>query len=221
MKHDTRLHVLVTMVAALVAAVSIAEVSHALPGPAPTNTAIAEYFPSTGVIIVSADQVGNWYVESLSESMTGLLDPPALPHDAGIVTDNVKRIGEWVPGGDFSFTNLDLGVVTLADLAAGDLSIWYNAAGWGSPLLGPFEVIGNGGGGPAGPDYDSDGDVDGQDFLLWQRDDASASGLAAWQDRFGETTPAVASLSAVPEPSSLLMIVLGGLALAATARRRG
>ncbi|MEO2049474.1 MAG: lamin tail domain-containing protein [Pirellulales bacterium] len=64
-------------------------------------------------------------------------------------------------------------------------------------------------------DFDEDGDVDGYDFLIWQRgvgttDDAAY--LAAWQDQFGSTT-ATAATSAVPEPTSLMLL---GLALTAT-----
>jgi len=43
-------------------------------------------------------------------------------------------------------------------------------------------------------DFDSDGDVDGDDFLLWQ-----------------SNFPFPTSLSAVPEPHSLAMLALGGL----------
>ncbi|QDS98506.1 PEP-CTERM sorting domain-containing protein [Adhaeretor mobilis] len=56
-------------------------------------------------------------------------------------------------------------------------------------------------------DLDDDGDVDGADFLEFQRTDGSAAGLTAFQDNYG-TVPALASVSAVPEPSSLLLLAL-------------
>jgi hypothetical protein len=79
-------------------------------------------------------------------------------------------------------------------------------------------------------DFDSDGDVDGADFLVWQRNvgaanptqsqgDADGNGVidaadvAVWQTQFGPGTPA----GAVPEPAA---VVLAGLALLATATRR-
>ena len=53
-------------------------------------------------------------------------------------------------------------------------------------------------------DFDNDGDVDGRDFLVWQRGNSpnplSAGDLAAWQGAYG-----MGGLSAVtvPEPTTL------------------
>jgi len=55
-------------------------------------------------------------------------------------------------------------------------------------------------------DYDSDGDVDGRDFLTWQRD--TSLSYDDWVHNFGEISQA----AAVPEPSSLVIAL--GLALA-------
>jgi hypothetical protein len=73
-------------------------------------------------------------------------------------------------------------------------------------------------------DYDDDGDVDGNDFLVWQRTfgDAGASlaadgngdgvvdggDLTVWRDAFGQVAPlppASATASAVPEPAAALL----------------
>lgn len=64
-------------------------------------------------------------------------------------------------------------------------------------------------------DYDDDGDVDGEDFLIWQRD-PSLGPLADWTSQFGQTdaTPAAGS---VPEPAGAVVMI--GL-LAGLARRR-
>ena len=67
-------------------------------------------------------------------------------------------------------------------------------------------------------DFDSNGDVDGADFLLWQRGGSpsplSPADLADWEANYA-TTLAVSSATAVPEPSStiLLGIALGAVAL--------
>ena len=64
-------------------------------------------------------------------------------------------------------------------------------------------------------DFDADGDVDGRDFLAWQRGDSpdplSADDLADWQANFGMGS-LVASNVAVPEPSTwvLLLLAAGG-----------
>jgi T5SS/PEP-CTERM-associated repeat protein/autotransporter-associated beta strand protein len=57
-------------------------------------------------------------------------------------------------------------------------------------------------------DFDMDGDVDGRDFLVWQRgespDPLSAGDLADWQANYGANP--LASSRAVPEPSCLLIL---------------
>ena len=75
-------------------------------------------------------------------------------------------------------------------------------------------------------DFDSDGDVDGDDFLLWQRNfpvldgtagsssgDANGDGnvdgddFLVWQRNF----PYPTAISSVPEPNSLALLAIGGL----------
>ncbi len=58
-------------------------------------------------------------------------------------------------------------------------------------------------------DFDGDLDVDGADFLEWQRTLGDATNLGLWEANFG-TVPAVSAVVGVPEPTS---IALFGLAL--------
>jgi PEP-CTERM motif-containing protein len=87
---------------------------------------------------------------------------------------------------------------------------------------------------PTPGDFDYDGDVDGKDFLTWQRGsgilagaaytdgDANLDGavdgadLLLWQDGFGPD--ALAVVSTVPEPGTLLLVAVG--AIAGLLRRR-
>ncbi len=66
-------------------------------------------------------------------------------------------------------------------------------------------------------DFDGDGDVDGNDFLRWQRGDSpngvagvsvSAADLIDWQGNFG--TPPLSAVVAVPETSSAVLAMLAG-----------
>ncbi len=79
-------------------------------------------------------------------------------------------------------------------------------------------------------DFDSDIDVDGTDFLSWQRGlgingsatlsqgDGNADGavdasdLAIWKSQFGNTTSLSAATNTVPEPGAALLLVVGLLA---------
>jgi hypothetical protein len=71
-----------------------------------------------------------------------------------------------------------------------------------------------------GGDFDFDGDVDGRDFLTWQRGGSpnpfSSGDLGDWQANYG-TTGLTAANTTVPEPSSMVMLSL--LAVAALMRR--
>jgi len=78
-------------------------------------------------------------------------------------------------------------------------------------------------------DFDADTDVDGADFLKWQRGESgnplSASDLATWEANFGATgvgplSVLGASVDTVPEPSTSLLI-LAGLAFGSLLSRRG
>ena len=70
-------------------------------------------------------------------------------------------------------------------------------------------------------DFDSDGDIDGRDFLAWQRGESpnplSGSDLADWQANFGIGSLVVANV-AVPEPGSIGLLAF---ALACCGLRRG
>ena len=65
-------------------------------------------------------------------------------------------------------------------------------------------------------DFDMDQDVDGADFLVWQRQFGGAldaEDFAAWKRNFGEVTSNSASAS-VPEPSAMTMALVAGVAAA-------
>jgi hypothetical protein len=106
--------------------------------------------------------------------------------------------------------------------------------GWGYETEKGVDILA----GDAGPvvvnaDYDDDGDIDGRDFLVWQRTlgssiangtgaDGSNNGvvdaadLDLWETQFGggaATVAGQASAAAVPEPSSLLTAALSGMFL--------
>lgn len=76
-------------------------------------------------------------------------------------------------------------------------------------------------------DFDEDGDVDGRDFLAWQRGygktigakfsqgdadrdgDVDAADLAIWSEAYG--APAIVAAAAIPEPNTLLLLAFGAV----------
>lgn len=71
-------------------------------------------------------------------------------------------------------------------------------------------------------DFDNDGDIDGSDFILWQRgespDPLSTTDLETWEQTFGQTENLAAS-QVVPEPCSFTLLLSALLGLVAVARR--
>lgn len=86
-------------------------------------------------------------------------------------------------------------------------------------------------------DFNDDGIVDGLDFLVWQRNlgdvgpafsdgDADGDGdvdgddLAIWETQYGSPPPSTANVSAVPEPSTVLLTILALAPLGLQRRRQ-
>jgi hypothetical protein len=67
-------------------------------------------------------------------------------------------------------------------------------------------------------DFDNDSDVDGRDFLVWQRN-TSVGNLSDWQTNYGTGTGPLTAVTAVPEPGSLALVAAAVLPL--LVRRRG
>lgn len=68
-------------------------------------------------------------------------------------------------------------------------------------------------------DFDADGDVDGSDFLAWQRTDGTPEGLSDWQMNYGTPSNVSASAVSVPEPSSFLLLLTSYLLAAYKSQR--
>ncbi|MEO2050074.1 MAG: PQQ-dependent sugar dehydrogenase [Pirellulales bacterium] len=109
----------------------VGDLSPASQGTISQGLGTAEYDPSTGNIVVTVDNVNNWYVESASSSLTGYT-LAALPDTNGLSTDNSQRVGESSLD-LFSFVNKDLGSIAAVGLPPGDLKIFWNA-GLGQPV---------------------------------------------------------------------------------------
>ena len=85
-------------------------------------------------------------------------------------------------------------------------------------------------------DFDADGDVDGADFLAWQRGlgltsgasraqgDSNADGdvdrfdLAVWKVQFASAGFAASTSSGVPEPSTVLLLIIAAVGCSLSSR---
>jgi hypothetical protein len=100
------------------------------------------------------------------------------------ISSNVEHIFAQVPSA---------GTYTL-EVETFDEQVPFALAWWAGPDERPATCPG---------DFDGDGDVDGRDFLEWQRD-PSVGDIEDWQSGYGSSC-LTASNTAVPEPSSLIL----------------
>jgi hypothetical protein len=171
---------------------------------------------------VDANIVGNLYMSFDPNNVTANGDPSTLSavitgstHSTIEVggTANIEfgnlavELSGYAPHGGESYTLLTAGTVaganflntdfTLAPLAAGlswDLDV--NPTSVVLKVLGSVSIPG---------DYDGDQDVDGNDFLRWQRGQSptplSVADLNAWKSNYGPS--ATGAAQSIPEPTSL------------------
>ena len=71
-------------------------------------------------------------------------------------------------------------------------------------------------------DFNSDGAVDAADYVVWRKADGTPAGYNAWRTHFGQTAGSGSSTvtnAAVPEPSTLVMLVLAAAGVCSRRRR--
>jgi hypothetical protein len=184
----------------------------------------ASTFEIDAYTITSATLAGdlkplNWYSLSDHTPLVNPVDGPdgdlTLGNGTGETWDeapgsNSKVLAERFLLGSSVFAPDREETLGLAFQVGGDtnaLSFQYRNADTGAIQTGLIELVSTGTNG----DFDGDGDVDGRDFLRWQRggspDAFSASDLAVWQTNYG-TNPSLSAATAVPEPTSSLLILL-------------
>lgn len=129
-------------------------------------------------------------------------------------TLEVSLAGGFTPSVGNSFTFLTTG----ANGVFGEFDYLSLPAGyqWNVDYLASSVVLRVLGLGTPG-DFDGDGDVDGRDFLAWQRN-PSTGNLADWQANYG--VGAINALQTVPEPNSMLLLIANGVLFAFRSRGR-
>jgi hypothetical protein len=128
--------------------------------------------------------------------------------DTFLVGDQTQLLRLPRSGGPVQVVGTDFGLISgLTFNSQGQLYV----ADRGDDVIWQFEV-------PAiqNADFDENGDIDGADFLKWQRGETpemgSAEELALWKAQYGTTVPPLSALVvSTPEPSTLLLASLVGV----------
>lgn len=164
-----------------------------LTGAPGADTAITT-FQITGL---SALAPGNHTVTGLSFDDAAAANPSGSLPQFDPATDDFSRIS-------FQAWNFFDGVdVTVTDKV---IDIGIDKISFGAPVGQPG-------------DFDGDGDVDVADALRGQRDGEDLTASGDWDPNFGTGELPVSAVGAVPEPTSLAMFTVLGLALAGRRRR--
>jgi hypothetical protein len=126
--------------------------------------------------------------------------------DLDVLLDNLANIEGTAIEGILYMTQANF--VAFNTAGGGSLNAWDGESGHHVEFVVPG-------------DFDGDGTNDGADFLYWQINDGSPAGLQLWRNNFGTISQQAASVDAVPEPSTLLLSMLGLSAVGISRRRFG
>jgi hypothetical protein len=69
-------------------------------------------------------------------------------------------------------------------------------------------------------DHNHDGFVDAADYVAWRKTDGGAAGHDYWHESFGHSSGGGGNNGSIPEPMTLLAIVIGFAVLASSHRSR-
>lgn len=165
------------------------------------------------------------YLSSIEMTLTSPAGTVSVLNDAFYATSPGLRQRDWTyltnsfwgedPSGTWTLTMRDLPWTPADEMA--DHVLWNSFginARFGSLI-------------PAAEgDFDADGDIDGNDYLRWQQNFGSTTNLAAddnhngvvdaadyvlWRKHFGETSALSTSQAPVPEPTTLVVLLLSSI----------
>ncbi|WP_148074804.1 polysaccharide lyase 6 family protein [Bythopirellula goksoeyrii] len=181
------------------------------------STASSANHDTLALYDISFSEAGDYTAYYLARGFDGSSNSIFTPSGFGIDPTDTDHLSEngvfrWETGDEFSISQSHVGMpleFRLGRRERGseiDAIIFHQNGGLTAQQLDTFLANSL----PASADFDGDGDVDGHDFLAWQRGDApggaTPENLQLWQAQYGNPT-LVAANSAVPEPNSMCLIL--------------
>jgi hypothetical protein len=168
--------------------------------------------------VVAKDLDGNDTAPAQGAEEFALSFNTSLFNETAFTTVFIPWTDALAPNNSFGFANGGDG--SLVDFNLYQFQVANNGAGTNLKLeVESIKIVPISTPGLAG-DFDGDGDVDGRDFLAWQRGNSpapfSAGDLADWQDNYGDG--ALVTTTAVPEPGALCLMLLAGIGAVAWRR---
>ncbi|QEG34031.1 hypothetical protein [Bythopirellula goksoeyrii] len=197
-----------------------------------TNSTRVAYDKSTGYLYIVDQDTGFTEDIYVFDPATGTIVYSELnPFDIGIFNRGTLKVftrGDIDGSGEVTYADIQALADGIADPTLGGTvsasvgAEWYDLTGDASLTAADVtELVENILGTKLG-DFDLDGDVDGNDFLVYQRGPQFDAGdLADWQLNYGFSNMApLASGTAVPEPAAVSMILLGLAGMSIRGRNR-
>jgi hypothetical protein len=129
---------------------------------------------------------------------------------------SVDAVGGFTPAAGQTFT-----VLTASSVSAGSLTLGGPDASMFSLIKTPTSLVLQAIGAGVNGDHNEDGIVNAADYVLWRKNPAahgSASGYTDWRQNFGSSGSG-SGAGAVPEPTSMLLVLMAGLTMTASSHR--
>jgi MYXO-CTERM domain-containing protein len=165
--------------------------------------------PATGL------EIGDGVLVTVGGTPTMRILGLATHPDTGVLYGITEPIGaDPISGRELVTINPSTGEGTLIGILANAADPFNADAAFSSLAFVGFKTLSG--------DFDADGDVDGNDFLRWQRGEGvtmDAANLALWKANYGAGA-SIGAAGAVPEPAAAALALLGLGHLAARRRRR-
>ena len=205
------------------------------------NDLILNVDPATGAVALRNDsphtiQLDGYNITSASGSLVpgswNSLDDQNVAgwEEASLTANNLTELKPTsglltlTPGTGFSLGNAFATAGATQDLTIGFLQAGNELFTDGTVVYGAFTAPPNPGAGGLTGDYNNNGTVDAADYVLWRNggplmNDSTPAGVGpedygVWRANFGRTAgPGSAAATAVPEPSSVLLLCMASIGL--------